>query len=386
MSVSGGLKLRSACDACAVSKIKCDKKQPVCTRCSTNNFTCSFSPSRRHGKQSWAKRVAEQQQQAIQEPQRRPTYPLDALPSSNDDLGSVGMTQLDQGPQLDFGGGNGNGINNVDFLSNWTWMGPDSAIDLSTFNEPSVTAATPKTPIPSESTPPVTLHDCEAKAMITLHSLHYCTMYHSDRPECLKPVPGGFPVANGERPPAPGSLLPLDKILSFNRMAMGTLMELLDCPCAHQPHLALLYMAILSKSLSWYRIAVAPQQQIICPSAELSANSSDNSIVPTPASSSTSVLGERGVESTSIRIGAFDLEEEDQKALMRNVLTRVVRKMEGTLDKMQASAESNHNVWGEEGEDYQETCTSWYNLGLPKMKAEVKDTLRQIREFGGTVQ
>lgn len=43
-------KLRSSCDFCALSKVKCDRGQPQCLRCIRNEVTCHYSQTRRSGK------------------------------------------------------------------------------------------------------------------------------------------------------------------------------------------------------------------------------------------------------------------------------------------------------------------------------------------------
>lgn len=43
-------KLRASCDACAASKVKCNKEHPICARCSANGSQCIYGVSRKHGK------------------------------------------------------------------------------------------------------------------------------------------------------------------------------------------------------------------------------------------------------------------------------------------------------------------------------------------------
>lgn len=49
--------LRTACDTCSEAKVKCDKKHPACKRCLEVNATCTYSKSRKHGKQTWRKKA-----------------------------------------------------------------------------------------------------------------------------------------------------------------------------------------------------------------------------------------------------------------------------------------------------------------------------------------
>ena len=85
------------------------------------------------------------------------------------------------------------------------------------------------------------------------------------------------------------------------------------------------------------------------------------------------------VKNVSFQIGVFDLEDEDQKLLMKGVLLREVRKMEGVVDKLKT-------LGGEYTRD--DVCddelhgSNWYEVAGSKMQAEVQETLRQIKEFG----
>lgn len=58
------VRLRLACDSCSAAKVKCDKKHPCCDRCKSNALPCTYSASRRHGKQSWQKRQACEREKA----------------------------------------------------------------------------------------------------------------------------------------------------------------------------------------------------------------------------------------------------------------------------------------------------------------------------------
>ena len=42
-------RLRASCDGCYLSKIKCSKETPKCSRCSTHGIPCKYSPSQRIG-------------------------------------------------------------------------------------------------------------------------------------------------------------------------------------------------------------------------------------------------------------------------------------------------------------------------------------------------
>ncbi|KAJ5921367.1 hypothetical protein N7466_009693 [Penicillium verhagenii] len=43
-------KLKDSCDKCSVSKVRCTKEKPSCTRCGKLGYTCFYSPARRVGR------------------------------------------------------------------------------------------------------------------------------------------------------------------------------------------------------------------------------------------------------------------------------------------------------------------------------------------------
>lgn len=49
-SESAAPKLRSSCDYCGLSKIKCDRQSPQCGRCTTLKLACVYGPSKKFGK------------------------------------------------------------------------------------------------------------------------------------------------------------------------------------------------------------------------------------------------------------------------------------------------------------------------------------------------
>ena len=250
-------------------------------------------------------------------------------------------------------------------ISNSIWNGQCSISPL-----PSSASEPPQSRTPS--------YDCEAEAFTALHSLHTCTMLHTDRPGELTRTTTGRSTSFGE---VTDRMPPLDKVLYFNRAAISTLKELLDSPGVQQPHLALLYMTIASKVLFWYRLVVSSQYE--SKSGPRSPSSSNHSISssngqPSPPRTDSNTT-DRAVKSVSIQIGVFDLGDEDQKLLMRGVLLREVRKLEGVVDKMKMLGDG-YTRDNECDDEQQES--NWYGVASGKMQAEVRDTLRQIKEFG----
>lgn len=268
------------------------------------------------------------------------------------------------------------------FEAHSNWTGLDLGIDLRTGPGASDSIWNGQTSIPTNfsiSEPPeprTPSFDCEAEAFTALHSLHTCTMLHTDPPGLFKQTPTRTYTKSGE---ITDRMPPLDKVLYFNRAAISTLQELLDAPGFHRPHLALLYMTIVSKVLFWYRLIVSSQHQSKLgprpPSLDNDKASNRHASPPSTCSNTT----DRGVQSVSFQIGVFDLEDEDQKLLIKGVLLREVRKLEDIVIKMRMLGDeytrSNECDGGQHG-------SSWYGVAGYKMQAEIQNALRQIEECG----
>lgn len=50
VAVPTPLKLRGSCDACSLSKVRCDKAKPICSRCARRKITCQYVATKRVGR------------------------------------------------------------------------------------------------------------------------------------------------------------------------------------------------------------------------------------------------------------------------------------------------------------------------------------------------
>jgi hypothetical protein len=223
------------------------------------------------------------------------------------------------------------------------------------------------------------VHDCEAKALAMLHSLHVKCAEH--------PTSGSR--SSPQNPP-------LDKILHTNRVAVSTLGDLLQCHCAQQPHLALLYMATISKALFWYRLAInlsfkpsvqghAARHEPISPQSHtgmFSVSPGPNMTAPaTNSMPNQTNEGPRGrARSNTIQIGSFDLEEEDEAILVRSVVMTEVKKAARLVDFMKSGGMQVDTA--EEHGQESLSVGSWYRAGGEKLAREVQDTMQEARGSG----
>lgn len=265
-------------------------------------------------------------------------------------------------------------FHNFQFQNNWP--GVDANIVSTLPESPTKTSALKSSGStlslqlePAFQTP---VHDCEAKALTMLHSLRFRPTEHPNL---------GGQVSQ----PTP----PLDKILHANRVAISTLGDLLQCDCAQQPHLALLYMATISKTLFWYRIALNLSFKTSTTYSELrnepySPPSQTEAHSMSPVSNTfLSTIDSRSkingrARANTIQIGVFDLEEEDEAILVRSVVMTEVKKVGRLIDLMKGG---RMQMDSKEGSIDQESpsVASWYRAGGEKLEREVQDTLREAR-------
>ncbi|KAI0441970.1 hypothetical protein F4803DRAFT_520840 [Xylaria telfairii] len=342
------VRLRLACDACTISKVRCSKTHP-CERCVDNQEECRFSASRRHGRRALRKRGDSDTQQSppssdIMTPNSDTLttknegqgFPFDSLISWEDTIFASNHASLQEWSQHDveiaFR------VDDACDLSTMTTREtPDIMVQLqsshkvpcSSWNmvtEPSTLAerlssSTPTTILSSDSQHSEKGHNCEARALSTLHSLQY-------NPESLpsNSFERGLKIhednSRGLAEP-PRSTLSVETLLSANQSALNTLQDLFTCPCAQNLHMASLYSAILAKVFFWYRVAVTARYQT------------------------------DGVElrPLKIQLGTLDLDEVDQKSLQRAVLLRELRKGEKVLEAFNALSRTEegspvgHKLW-----------------------------------------
>ncbi|PTB35085.1 uncharacterized protein TrAFT101_012030 [Trichoderma asperellum] len=70
------LKLRDSCNACAVSKLKCNKEKPTCSRCAKKKIACNYVATKRKGR----KRAQSSQSTALDRPSTADASPSPAAP------------------------------------------------------------------------------------------------------------------------------------------------------------------------------------------------------------------------------------------------------------------------------------------------------------------
>ncbi|OCK75069.1 hypothetical protein K432DRAFT_446932 [Lepidopterella palustris CBS 459.81] len=418
-TVQRPLKLRASCDACASAKVKCGKEHPRCARCLSNGNTCIYGLSRKHGKpgrqrrrkpdtEVSTRRIARGMSSSLgqdqylvsnlalkdllQDVEHGVWNPSSVNMATDDHLGNSVFSFMDDSAMVMPNHSNPGRLQSINtdtssvkhhfkdpFKHSVTkrdqarsdmpispasieFQKFESFVDTDTMN-PMDTSLFPDSTqahadnyfserSPSRESTEST-HSCYNLAYSTLESLHFRSISSSSSTSgSASPVSSPFPSFL-ELPTRPGQTL--DSVLRSNKTAIRNVLKLLECPCARDPHLAMLYASITSKILIWYQIAGGVQRM---PSP---SQSSDASLCPgTPSA----------VTLMPITIGAFSLDEDDQEALRRQLLLNELRKAGQLIDAI-ASWQSEDC---EDVDDVYRAMGAWLKSELFKTIREIKNT------------
>ena len=210
------------------------------------------------------------------------------------------------------------------------------------------------------------VHDCEAHAIKILRSLHRWPLYSPDMLSEIMSSNHTQAVSetcldNGHTNPE--VFYSLDTILYANKRALLGVDKLLDCSCVQHPHLATLYISIITKMLSLYEIAVT---------TDVSSADCANSTASMASATHTS-SGPRLAHNLTIQVGVFDLDEEDQAILQRGLLLQQLGKMERVIDKF-ASLDSG------DPRDHDISVRQWLSVATSMIKKELQRVCQSCKE------
>ncbi|KAM0438604.1 hypothetical protein ACHAPT_001356 [Fusarium lateritium] len=362
------VRLRLACDACTAAKVRCSKTHP-CERCIDNGQECFYSASRRHGKRSRHRKAESDAQRSSSSEVPTPG----AITMSNGmSYGSeFSWEEREASPQLssyqastlgkDIGKLDNWAFHDIDMMFDfddtsylsltepWKTPGSVSLTNQQTLSEtisppeqttPAGQPTNATAPPPSRSSEPhdpkQAPHDCEALALGVLRSLH-----HNNADGICKGPHGA--AANGSMNLAAKPMPSIDTVLFANKAALTNLIPLLKCPCARNPHIALLHSTILSKTIFWYRVAVTARYHA------------------------------EGVElrPMKIQLGMLDLDDDDQATLQRAVLLRELRKAEKVMETFDACSAGDDEV------------PTWHATAIQNMREELQAIIQMIKKGQG---
>ena len=345
-------KFRSSCDCCSSSKVKCDQGHPTCARCEKLRIRCNYSPSQRMGKPPGRSRGPTNSSNSSRSKGKKKSRKFSAQdfadhieePFANQNTPSLDTFLLDpdslmsmhwQANSSDIGS-HAAGLNNGDlssilFHNVETQVNPVSpsttpqVLDMgsktqrSAFEQdcqdtifstsPSSVAYGPQSytePTGSSVSSNETMiesQDCaRITAMIlpTLHSLQdasgVCSAMTTNK--LVQPFPS------------------IEQVLITNKAAMQSMNRIIDCPCSLSPQYALTLALIFHKILARYESIVDATAN------SLTVGDSD----PTFA---------RNFAVTSISVGAYIMDAEDERRMMIQLVINEVRKIKGLLERFQ---------------------------------------------------
>lgn len=432
-------KLRASCDACAASKVKCNKQHPICARCLTNGSQCIYGVSRKHGKPGRTRKRNPDGTPFIKASKQRPSpdgsefgkfrvrpepvlQPLPDLSetasnwSSNwsstsslpgtpelsfefemtpepfymdadlafmDDI-LLPTTQLEPEPmqsiepeltfrdpfakrqsvQLDlpniealkdFVGGDV--VNPVDYSIQ------DANIDPYLINP--TTISTPQSPKTDVN---VNNYNSMRRVSVSMPTSHCCYTLAYSTLESLRII-----GADATHPYPSKECKSLDNVLSITRLAVQSVLTLLNCPCSSDPHLAMLYSSITSKLLAWYQIAAgvnvtaSARAPPSLSSGSLSPASSDfSSCLSTPASETDMAFN---IALQPLQFGVYQFDAAEQQRLRRQV---VLRELKNCGQLVEALANWRGDGASEQGEFLYDVLGAWLKSELFKTVQEIE--------------
>ncbi|KAI1172259.1 hypothetical protein F4777DRAFT_520880 [Nemania sp. FL0916] len=394
---------RTACDPCSVAKVRCDKKHPACDRCLQIKLPCSYSESRKHGKQLWRKRLSRRRMRSPKEDGHQtgtalgttatyvPAPPAATLleqPGWNNLPPSrvSASTQLAQPNDLISMSNPGQHMTLDTPALQPAWPDFDIQIDMDSFADWELADMSSCAPPALESVPVPILndrssvprspndtastysaHDCESRAISLLRLLQHSEMQEGARSCSIDPE------RYGELNLAPG----FDRVLAVNKTVLDGWCKLMECSCALCPHLILLHVSILSKMLFWYRVAAREKPPCSEDADGLDSISSTSSSTASQSSLDPPTPDRFTVRPTKVQVGILSLDAEDQANLRRSLLLRELRRAEKAIDELMKVDRSTIENQGDETIRH---SVQWALGGIARLKGELQDVIKLVRE------
>ena len=167
---------------------------------------------------------------------------------------------------------------------------------------------------------------------------------------------------NAPMPPIPS----LDRVLGANKLAVANMLQLLSCTCACNPRFAMLYASIIAQVLFWY--------QAVGPDVNPTLHGRTSAAMRSPSVTSDLRMGSAGpgIARPPIKIGNFDVDEEDQEVLRRQVLLSELRKTEHAIDRLAS-------IGSRTSGDANGLTSNLYAMLGAWLKAELARTIREVK-------
>jgi len=225
-----------------------------------------------------------------------------------------------------------------------------------------------RSPSTSVSQKPET-HNCDRLAYSTLENLEFRQEKLNFANPC--PTSNDFPTTS------------LDNVLSQNKDANNAVLELLNCSCARDPHLAMLYASIISKILIWYQVAGGCKKSSYwgnVPGSSTPSSTSSTSLNTMSSTRSCSVSNQPPFSASTVSavapmapvaLGSFNLDEKDHEAFRKYLLLSELKKLGQVIDLFSGLGAGNQSL-GAVGDIYA-SLGGW-------LKSELAGTIRVLKE------
>ncbi|KAJ5177738.1 Aflatoxin biosynthesis regulatory protein [Penicillium coprophilum] len=338
-------KLRSSCDRCGTAKVKCDKEQPECGRCISHGVPCIYGVSRKMGKPPRRISLCQSTSDTATTTQSSSEtssggMPLD-LELSSTDMNTWDHMDEDNNSHtfkdiLDAGRSFDHELP-IPMIPNLPMDYNEWAIsDQANANILFPLRSSQQSSTQGEDLSSMTFqwqwdgHDCQQKSHGILESISAYNIHKSESEEGLPP-----PTALAPRTETTVNGVPLDLVLQLNREATERLIQLVSCPCARIPSVALLYASIISRVLAWYEQAAACTQMNSLP---LSSKAAGHNLTPSNSSRGTSSPPlqppEVSVAPSQMMVGTFNVDDPLIQTMMNiHLISGEMKRVEDVIDQ-----------------------------------------------------
>ncbi|KAF2724196.1 hypothetical protein K431DRAFT_334085 [Polychaeton citri CBS 116435] len=384
----GRVRLRQACDFCTAAKVRCDKGRPACQRCLDSDQSCRYSASRRYGKRAKHVKTCSQQTRPspstkdspLTPPQSSATEVECCITSGYHDIGwdnnNASLTATETTPpfstrnELEVSGDLAScGLPNLQSTSFVPlcdeWMEQPEfpwGTDESQHRE-DMSLSIPALPIEQRSSTrektsntdmigkrssddfPIRIEhalECEARAINILRSLNYSPTLQAPMWEGSLPEEHSNAMANARLHRSASAVHTMETLLFTNKAALNDLMQMLECRCAENPHIVLLYTTILHKVIFWYKVAVTAKYH--CENVEL--------------------------KPMKIQFGMLDLDEDDYASLHRAAIIRELHKAGSVIQAFEIRSVTK-------GECIYTKVSPWGRLAIRAVREELEQLIQE---------
>ncbi|KAI0877842.1 hypothetical protein GGS24DRAFT_446206 [Hypoxylon argillaceum] len=375
-------KLRSSCDACGSAKVKCDRRQPHCSRCLSLGSVCVYGVSRKYGKPP-RKTIGAAKDRPLPSVDRQdalsvlPTPPgITEMPRARNDF--LFFPDVDDFAMTDapYHEGFDSGLFPPLSLDQWLQSDtlafgfgtpPASNSDHDSVDRGSSQGAS------DDSAASHTSHNCHRESYEILLRLG---LGHGDFSRLAVASPSDLDTGSAQ----------LDRVLHLNRNAIDRLTKLLSCSCRRSPHLAMLYASIISRILVWYQQAVGckkswcpnttPADTMAAPATNVTAASaSPADDIPTLSRTTGFV-----VEPMQLTMGAFKIDDQAVQATLRSHLVLSELKKASTLiDHFTSQGLGGSNTASSVDSLYT-SLGGWLRSELSTTVKEIKSRMRMLED------